>query len=708
MTKGAEMNEAQAAIKHLQDRAERAEQTCEALRKRTLQLEWKLMDNGRADVPTGSPEGDSTESDEDTVMVLAAKLEEAVSRVQELADEVVAKDMIIESLREHMSRHQDVDAVLEGDSTRGELQSLDSEDDSEESLGPCSDEDLDDDHGQEDAVASDAMSMALLEAAFDCDIDVATRLHNSGAQLPELADLVVDLQQRQIPAEMEATAVYVIEGLRSGSPEGEGATCALLEVLHQCWDQIPRLGSTVRAVCMVSDAEFCEIETALPRTLAAVERLAHRFTAVLISRSATEDDECSNVERVGTLRHEILTFLGFVCGDICQHVQSWPHCIARLHAAGVFHAAMHVFFSFPTSSMVHVHVVSMFTGLLDYCMRAAEEGSASGSNVPALIVRECQLLDRVVQGLRQGAHMKTGQQLMRGVLLQLMNAIHSAACKSADINKLEEACACWSEQLGEQLKIERDEQQRWSRITTNGAEESPAGVSPPGPDLLGEGPEGEAAGDDLLQVFDGIDADGFGFAPRTDLLARVSALAVDDSSLRFVVGSLEKMALKIVDREDFGKVVQQWVQLHSIMRDDDRDSEREAEEGSSSGSPGSKLLSGPGSPKSPLQGACIDELDERGLADVVSGLNHEHSEKEEVQDVATEPSCDDDDEEEDDDDDILFNGAVAGAQQAPEINWSEKQSISQEELLSDASASEVAVDGAIEEPAAAAAFGGQV
>ena len=100
------------------------------------------------------------------------------------------------------------------------------------------------------------------------------------------------------------------------------------------------------------------------------------------------------------------------------------------------------------------------------------------------IVRECQLLDRVVQGLRQGAHMKTGQQLMRGVLLQLMNAIHSAACKSADINKLEEACAGWSEQLDEQLKIERDEQQRWSRITTSGAEESPAGASPPGPNLV--------------------------------------------------------------------------------------------------------------------------------------------------------------------------------------------------------------------------------
>ena len=92
MTKGAEMNEAQAAIKHLQDRAERAEQTCEALRnsqlyspglcvtpppgtgKRTLELEWKLMDNGRADVPNGGSEGDSTESDEDTVMVLAVRL----------------------------------------------------------------------------------------------------------------------------------------------------------------------------------------------------------------------------------------------------------------------------------------------------------------------------------------------------------------------------------------------------------------------------------------------------------------------------------------------------------------------------------------------------------------------------------------------------------------------------------------------------------
>ena len=122
---------------------------------------------------------------------------------------------------------------------------------------------------------------------------------------------------------------------------------------------------------------------------------------------------CLNVPCV-QLRHEILTFLGFVCGDICQHVQSWPHCIARLHAAGVishvmsvaiqplcpiaelvllvgvFHAAMHVFFSFPTSSMVHVHVVSMFTGLLDYCTRAVEDGTAPGSNVPALV--SCALL----------------------------------------------------------------------------------------------------------------------------------------------------------------------------------------------------------------------------------------------------------------------------------------------------------------------------
>ena len=80
-----------------------------------------------------------------------------------------------------------------------------------------------------------------------------------------------------------------------------------------------------------------------------------------------------------------------------------------------------------------------------------------------------------------------------------------------------------------------------------------------------------------------------------------------------------------------------------------------------------------------------------------------------MQNVVTEPSCDDDDEEEDDDDDILFNGAVSGAQPAPEINWSEKQSISQEELLSDTSAPEAAVAGSPEEePAAAAAFGGQV
>ena len=31
------------------------------------------------------------------------------------------------------------------------------------------------------------------------------------------------------------------------------------------------------------------------------------------------------------------------------------------------------------------------------------------------------------------------------------------------------------------------------------------------------------------------------------------------------------MTLKIVDREDFSKMVSQWVQLHSIMEDDDRE-----------------------------------------------------------------------------------------------------------------------------------------
>merc|ERR1712196_227113 len=152
---------------------------------------------------------------------------------------------------------------------------------------------------------------------------------------------------------MEATAVYVIEGLRSGSPEGEGATCALLQVMHTHWDLIPRLTSSMRAACMVADAEFCEVESALPQTLTAVQQLAERFCLVLCSRSALTDRTCEAKECVGTLRHEVLTFLGFVCGDICQHVPSWPQCIAALHAAGVFSAALHVLIHFEASSMCH-------------------------------------------------------------------------------------------------------------------------------------------------------------------------------------------------------------------------------------------------------------------------------------------------------------------------------------------------------------------
>ena len=126
-----------------------------------------------------------------------------------------------------------------------------------------------------------------LQAAFDCDIDVATRLHASGAQLPGLFPLMLDMHARRLPTETEAssatyaphasvrptspwlrrrqaTAIYVIEGLRTGSPEGRGATAALMRVAREHWHDVPDLNATLRSVCMVADAEFSETTEDMP------------------------------------------------------------------------------------------------------------------------------------------------------------------------------------------------------------------------------------------------------------------------------------------------------------------------------------------------------------------------------------------------------------------------------------------------------------
>jgi len=195
--------------------------------------------------------------------------------------------------------------------------------------------------------------VACLQAAFDCDIDVATRLYQEGARLPELSSLIHHMASQQLPTETEvhpaypcaspalypaypytsparqsarvlatlpvaavgvsswgvatswvlqATAIYGVEGLRRGSAEGQGATAAIMEVhvwpVHICglctcgpdgagressqlwrrcrcrsgvgvdvgvaqvlmseWQQLPDLGSTLKSVCMVADAEFSE------------------------------------------------------------------------------------------------------------------------------------------------------------------------------------------------------------------------------------------------------------------------------------------------------------------------------------------------------------------------------------------------------------------------------------------------------------------
>ena len=62
----------------------------------------------------------------------------------------------------------------------------------------------------------------------------------------------------------QATAIYVIEGLRTGSPEGRGATAALMRVAREHWHDVPDLNATLRSVCMVADAEFSETTEDMP------------------------------------------------------------------------------------------------------------------------------------------------------------------------------------------------------------------------------------------------------------------------------------------------------------------------------------------------------------------------------------------------------------------------------------------------------------
>eukprot|EP00656_Telonema_subtile_P051899 TRINITY_DN7091_c0_g1_i3.p2 TRINITY_DN7091_c0_g1~~TRINITY_DN7091_c0_g1_i3.p2 ORF type:complete len:406 (+),score=150.41 TRINITY_DN7091_c0_g1_i3:119-1336(+) len=327
-------------------------------------------------------------------------------------------------------------------------------------------------------------------------------------------------------------------------------------------------------------------------------------------------------------------------------------------------------FLFPQSSMVHVHVVSMLSGLLDHCVRvgeeAAEEGGTAPRTVAALVLQECAVLEQVL-------HRASGlcRQQLKGVLDQLVLMVHSAGLKCEEVAALEARTDGWLQHCTALLTAEQTQLASWTKLSSS--ETATHTPEPVLPSLIDP--------TDLLAVFDSIDGDGFGFAPRHDLLARVTQMSVDDSTLRFVVGSLEKMALKIVARDDFDAVVQQWKQLHSIMQDDDRDDSPEEEStasppdstaDSTTGSPGGSprspgsILGMPGSPKGNhtapvISTGNIDEVDER------SPDKDKHSPN---LSPAVSPAIDE-------------NSLSPAISPVPEIDWADKQSIDLQQLMHD-------------------------
>jgi len=241
-----------------------------------------------------------------------ASLEE---RVYSLGEETKAKDLVIDTLKEHIRKHPEPEPTADQETggrarsssspvttTEAAIATTRAEVEGEELAGghaSSGDEEVDSSDeeeapdadvpasaaaaaaaaGTEESAAADLddpMTQALLEAAFDCDIDVATRLYKSGAKLPELFPLIHDMHTRALPTETEATAIYVIEGLRAESDVGKGATAALMRVCREKWFDLPDLSATLKSVCMVADAEFSETTEAMPPFLHELAKVCGR------------------------------------------------------------------------------------------------------------------------------------------------------------------------------------------------------------------------------------------------------------------------------------------------------------------------------------------------------------------------------------------------------------------------------------------------
>jgi len=303
-------------------------------------------------------------------------------------------------------------------------------------------------------------TLALLDAAFDCDIDTAMRLYQQGAALPELWMLILELHKRQLPTESEATAIYVIEGLRNQSSEGQGATAALMQIARTNWDELPDLGSTLKSICMVADAEFSETTQAVDLFLQQITIAAGKFAMLFISRSVGQDPCCEQPRALGVARHEALTLLAFVCSSSCQRMRGWATCIRALHAAGVLAAAVDVAWAFPLSNMAQVKVVEMLSGILH---GTAQEGmdpldKADWGAFVALVLKETDVLPRLHDDC-------DNQQLLLAMTTSLRDVILTAADKYLAVKQLIEDCPAWESWARQGMNDEEAAQAKWFQLT---------------------------------------------------------------------------------------------------------------------------------------------------------------------------------------------------------------------------------------------------
>ena len=68
----------------------------------------------------------------------------------------------------------------------------------------------------------------------------------------------------------------------------------------------------------------------------------------------------------------------------------------------------------------------------------------------------------------------------------------------------------------------------------------------------------------LLGVFDEVDEDETGFAPRLDLRTKVDTYIPRNAMVQHLSDTIRALDVMILERDDFEEIVQEWLKDHPV------------------------------------------------------------------------------------------------------------------------------------------------